>query len=81
MKPIVIHLCMAFLTATAIAACGDGNSGSSSSSGDSKCDSSFDCLGGSCQCTTEGKQGSACCDPDDCGDDSDNCDDKCEVCD
>jgi hypothetical protein len=67
----------------AMYACGsdDEGSGSSSGSSSSDCQSGFDCLNGACQCTTSGKQGTSCCDPDDCGDDSDNCDDKCEVCD
>ena len=61
-----------------------GSSGSgdtSSSSGMSTCLNDWGCVGGSCECTTEGAEGTSCCDPDDCGvDDSNNCDDVCTLC-
>jgi hypothetical protein len=57
----------------------EDDSGSTSGSS-SSCSGSFDCVGGSCECTTSGKEGQSCCDPDDCGSDSNNCDDVCEVC-
>lgn len=59
---------------------GNDDGGSTTGSSQSQCDSSHDCVGGSCECTTSGKQGQSCCDPDDCGDDANNCNDACEVC-
>ena len=42
----------------------------------------FTCSGTTCECTTSGKEGTSCCDPDDCGtDDSNNCEEVCKVCD
>jgi hypothetical protein len=64
-------------------ACGgedDGGTSSSGKSSSSQCDSTHSCLNGACECTTSGKEGTACCDPNDCGSDADNCTDKCEVC-
>jgi hypothetical protein len=60
---------------------GDGEESSSSSSGSSsQCSSSYDCVGTSCECTAGSKQGQSCCHPDDCGSDSNNCQDVCEIC-
>jgi hypothetical protein len=69
------------LSMTIVACGGDDDGGSSSGSSSSNCDSKHQCLNGACECTTSGKEGTSCCDPDDCGNDSDNCSDKCEVCD
>lgn len=62
-------------------ACGDEEGSTSTGSSSSDCERDWECIGGSCQCTTEGAEGTACCDPDDCGDDSNACDAVCEVCD
>ncbi len=60
---------------------GDDDDSSSSSSSGSNCSSTRECLNGVCECTTSGKEGTACCDVDDCGgDDPNNCPDKCQVC-
>jgi len=60
---------------------GDDGGSTSGSSSSSQCDTGHDCIGGSCQCTTSGKESQSCCDPDDCGaDDPNNCVDVCEVC-
>jgi hypothetical protein len=67
-----------FAMVLAAAACGDEEETSSSSS--SSCQATFECSGGACGCTTSGKQGTSCCDPDDCGTDSNNCNDVCKVC-
>lgn len=58
----------------------EDDGGSTTGGSSSQCTSGHDCVGGSCQCTTSGKEGQACCDPDDCGDDANNCDAVCEVC-
>jgi hypothetical protein len=56
------------------------SSGESSSSSGQTCDSSFECINDTCQCTTPGAEGTPCCDPEVCGADPANCDAVCEVC-
>ncbi len=55
----------------AVVGCAGENSNDDNSSG--TCTSSHECINGACQCTTEGKSGNACDDPDDC-------ESACEVC-
>lgn len=62
-----------------LAACGDDEDGAERGGTDGNCTHSFICENGACECTTTGKEGSSCCDPDDCSDSS-SCEVVCEVC-
>lgn len=61
--------------------CGDGDSDSYTNSSGETCEYDYSCENGSCECTNSGREGTSCCDPDDCGsDDSNACPTVCEVC-
>lgn len=63
-----------------LAACGDDSDDTGGSGTNGNCTFAYECAGGGCECTTSGKDGTACCHPDDCGSDSNNCEAVCEVC-
>jgi hypothetical protein len=70
-----VALCLAFV------GCGEGDSGSYTNSSGQTCEYDYSCENGSCECTNSGREGTSCCDPDDCGsDDSNACPGVCEVC-